>query len=185
LDETLARFDAEVVKYCAPFESAVELLDTIPGVARRSAESIVGEIVTDMSRFPTAAHLAVCAGVASGNYESAGKHYRGKTRQGNAALRTSLVQAANAAAQTTTYLGAQYHCIARRRGRQRAIIAVAHSILVIAYHLIARQESYRDLGANYFDSSRPEATTKRLAKSLEQLGHQVTLQSQSPPTVVA
>ena len=184
LDETLARFDTEVVKYCTSFESAVELLDTIPGVARRSAESIVAEIGNDMSRFPSAAHLAAWAGVAPGNHESAGKHYSGKTRQGNAALRTTLVQAANAAARTTTYLGAQYRRISRRRGRQRAIIAVAHSILVIAYHLIARQESYRDLGANYFDSSRPEATTKRLVKRLEQLGHQVTLQPQSPPAFV-
>ncbi len=178
LDETLARFDAEVVQYCAPFESAVELLDTIPGVARRSAESIVGEIGTDMSRFPTAAHLAAWAGVAPGNHESAGKHYSGKTRPGNAALRTTLVQAANAAARTATYLGAQYRRIARRRGRQRAIIAVAHSILVIAYHLIARQEPYRDLGADYFDKQRPEATQKRLVKRLEKLGYEVSLQPQ-------
>lgn len=106
LDETLARFDTEVVKYCTSFESAVELLDTIPGVARRSAESIVAEIGNDMSRFPSAAHLAAWAGVAPGNHESAGKHYSGKTRQGNAALRITLVQAANAAARTTTYLGA-------------------------------------------------------------------------------
>ncbi len=147
LDETLARFDAEVVKYCAPFESAVALLDTIPGVARCSAESIVAEIGTDMNRFPTAAHLAAWAGVAPGNYESAGKNYSGKTRPGNAALRTTLVQAANAAARTATYLGARYRRIAARRGRQRAIIAVAHSILVIAYHLMTRQETSSRFGS--------------------------------------
>ena len=131
-----------------------------------------------MSRFPTAAHLAAWAGVAPGNYESAGKNYSGKTRPGNAALRTTLVQAANAAARTATYLGAQYRRIAARRGRQRAIIAIAHSILVIAYHLITRQESYRDLGADYFDKQRPEATKKRLVKRLEKLGYEVSLQPQ-------
>lgn len=178
LDETIVRFDEEIVRFCVPFEQAVQQLDSIPGVARRTAELIVAEIGTDMSRFPSAAHLAAWAGVAPGNHESAGKQYSGKTRQGNAALRTGLVQAANAAARTATYLGAQYRRLAPRRGRQRAIIAVAHSILVIAYHLIARQESYRDLGADYFDKQRPEATKKRLVKRLEKLGYEVSLQPQ-------
>jgi transposase len=120
LDETITRFDEAIICYCAPFEPTVQLLDTIPGVARRTAESIVGEIGTDMSRFPSAAHLAAWAGVAPGNHESAGKQYSGKTRSGNAALRTTLVQAANAAARTATYLGAQYRRIAAKRGRQRA-----------------------------------------------------------------
>lgn len=175
LDETIARFDAEIEKYCRPFEEVVELLDTIPGVARRSAEVIVSEIGNDMSRFPTADHLAAWAGVAPGNNESAGKRYSGKTRKGNQALEVTLIQAAHAASHThNTYLAAQYHRLAARRGKKRAIVAVAHSILVIAYHLIQRKEPYRELGADYFDKQRPEATAKRLLKRLQKLGYDVS-----------
>ncbi len=175
LDESIARFDQEIEKYCRPFEEAVKLLDTIPGIARRSAEVIVSEIGTDMSRFPTADHLAAWAGVAPGNNESAGKRYSGKTRQGNKALNTVLVQAAHAASHTrNTYLAAQYHRLASRRGKKRAIVAVAHSILVISYHLIQRNEPYHDLGSDYFDKRRPEASAKRLMKRLEHLGYDVS-----------
>jgi transposase len=175
LDETIARFDAEIEKYCRPFEEAVELLDTIPGVARRTAEVIVSEIGNDMSRFPTADHLAAWAGVAPGNNESAGKRYSGKTRKGNQALEVTLIQAAHAAAHThNTYLASQYHRLAPRRGKKRAIVAVAHSILVIAYHLIQRKEPYRELGGDYFDKQRPEATAKRLLNRLQKLGYDVS-----------
>jgi len=179
LDEAIARFDQEIEKYCAPFEAAVVLLDTIPGVARQTAEIIVSEIGTDMQRFPTADHLASWAGVAPGNDESAGKRRSGKTRKGNKPLGAALNQAAHAAARTKgTYLSAQYHRLAGRRGKKKAIVAVAHSILVIAYHLIQRQEPYRELGGNYFDQRRPEATAKRLLKRLEQLGYAVQIQQQ-------
>ena len=175
LDETIARFDAEIEKYCRPFEEAVALLDTIPGVARRSAEVIISEIGIDMSRFPTANHLAAWAGVAPGNNESAGKRYSGKTRKGDQALEVALIQAAHAASHThNTYLAAQYHRLAARRGKKRAIVAVAHSILVIAYHLIQRKEPYRELGADYFDKRRPEATAKRLLTRLQKLGYDVS-----------
>jgi transposase len=175
LDETIARFDAEIEKYCRPFEEAVALLDTIPGVARRSAEVIISEIGNDMSRFPTANHLAAWAGVAPGNNESAGKRYSGKTRKGDQALEVALIQAAHAASHThNTYLAAQYHRLAARRGKKRAIVAVAHSILVIAYHLIQRKEPYRELGADYFDKRRPEATAKRLLMRLQKLGYDVS-----------
>jgi len=180
LDETIARFDTQIETYCAPFAEAVTLVDTIPGVGQAIAEIIVAEIGTDMSRFPTADHRAAWAGVAPGNNESGGKRRSGKTRKGNRALRTALVQAAQAAARTKgTYLAAQYHRLAGRRGKKKAIMAVAHSILVIVYHLIQRQETYRELGGDYFDQRRPEATAKRLVKRLEQLGYQVTLQSPS------
>lgn len=179
LDETIARFDVEIERYCRPFEEAVELLDTIPGVARRTAEVIVSEIGNDMSRFPTADNLAAWAGVAPGNNESAGKRYSGSTRKGDRALNTALTQAAHAAAHTrNTYLSAQYHRLAARRGKKRAIVAVAHSILVIAYHLIQRREPYRELGGDYFDRRRPEATAKRLLKRLERLGYDISLISQ-------
>jgi transposase len=175
LDETIARFDAEIEKYCRPFEEAVELLDTIPGVARRIAEVIVSEIGSDMQRFPTAGHLAAWAGVAPGNNESAGKRYSGTTRHGDRALTVALVLAAHAAARSRkTYLSAQYHRLAGRRGKKRAIVAVAHSILVIAYHLIQRKEPYHELGSDYFDKQRPETTAKRLLRRLERLGYDVS-----------
>jgi transposase len=176
LDESIARFDEEIEKYGRPFEEAVELLDTIPGVARRTAEVIVSEIGKDMSRFPTADHLAAWAGVAPGNNESAGKRYSGTVRKGDRALKVALVQAAHAASHShNTYLSAQYHRLAGRRGKKRAIIAVAHSILVIAYHLIQRNEPYCDLGSDYFDKQRPQATAQRLMRRLQRLGYDVSL----------
>ena len=179
LDEAVEHFNAQIAEYCRPFEQAVTLLDTIPGVAQETAQVIVAEIGVDMSRFPSANHLAAWAGVAPGNYESAGKRKSGRMRQGNKSLKTALTQAAHAAARTKdTYLAAQAQHLTGRRGKKRAIMAVAHSILVIAYHLIQRQEPYRELGGNYFDELRPEATTKRLVKRLERLGYQVSLQPQ-------
>lgn len=184
LDEAIVRFDEQIQAYCAPFEAAVALVDTLPGVGRTIAETIVAEIGSDMSRFPTADHLASWAGVAPGNNESGGKRRSGKTRKGNQALRTALIQAAQAAARTKgTYLAAQYHRLAGRRGKKKAGMAVAHSILVIAYHLIQRQEEYRELGGDYFDRRQPETTAKRLVKRLEQLGYQVSLQTM--PTAAA
>jgi len=181
LDETIERFNQEIEAYCRPFEAAVALLDTIPGVAREAAEIIVSEIGTNMERFPTAHHLASWAGVAPGNHESAGKRRSGRTTQGNHALRAALNQAAHAAARTkNTYLSAQYHRLAGRRGKKRAIIAVAHSILTICYHLIQRNEPYRELGGDYFDQHRPEATAKRLVKRLEHLGYHVSLDAPAP-----
>ncbi len=185
LDETIARFDRQIEEACRPFEQAVDLLDTIPGVGRQTAEVIVSEIGVDMGRFPSDAHLAAWAGVAPGNHESAGKRRSGKTRKGNQALRAALNQAAHAAAHTgNTYLSAQYHRLAVRRGKKRAIGAVAHSILVIAYHLIQRKESYRELGGDYFDKRRPEATAQRLLKRLETLGYQVSIQQTPAPASV-
>ncbi len=176
-DETITRFDEQIMEACRPFEHAVERLDTIPGVGRETAEMIVSEIGVDMTRFASANHLAAWAGVAPGNHESGGKRLSGRVRKGNQALRKGLVQAAHAAAHTkNTYLAAQYQRLARRRGSKRAVVAVAHSILVIAYHLLQRQEEYRELGGDYFDRQRPEATVNRLTHRLEQLGYQVILQ---------
>ena len=175
IDETIAQFDREIEEYCRPFAEAVELVDTIPGVARRTAEVIVSEIGTDMSRFPSAEHLAAWAGLAPGNYESGGKTLSSSTRKGNRILRTILVQSAHALARTKTYLAAQYRRLSARRGKKRAAVAVAHSILVIADHLISRQQPYRDLGTDYFDEQRPESVKKRLVKRLGKLGYQVNL----------
>lgn len=185
LEETISRFDQEIEDYCRPFEAAVILLDTIPGIARPTAEVIVSEIGTDMSRFPSADHLAAWAGVAPGNNESAGKRRSGKTRKGNKPLGAALTQAAQAAAHTkNTYLASQFHRIAGRRGKKRAIVAVAHSILIMAYHMIQRNQPYQELGGNYFDKKDIERVTQRLVGRLEKLGFEVSLQ-QSPSLTVA
>lgn len=183
LDDTIAHFDQEIETCCAPYQDYVALLDTIPGVARQTAEVIVSEIGIDMSRFPSANHLAAWAGVAPGNNESAGKRHSGRTRKGDLALTTALVRAAHGAAHTRdTYLSAQYHRLAPRRGQKRAIMAVAHSILVIAYYLILRKEPNREMGADYFDKLRPEHSAKRLVKRLEHLGYHVALEAVPPKT---
>ena len=185
IDETLARFDEQIETYCRPFEAAVTVVDTIPGVGRQIAEGIVAEIGLDMTRFDSANHLASWADVAPGNHESAGKRRSGKTRQGNRPLNVLLNQAAHAAIRTkNTYLSAQYHRLAGRIGKKKALVAVEHSILVIAYFLILRNEPYRELGGDYFDRRQPETTAKRLVKRLEKLGFNVLLQpvaAASPP----
>jgi transposase len=184
LDETIARCDARRQELCGPFDEAVDLLDTIPGVARRTAEMIVAESGTAMERFPSADQWASWAGVAPGNYESAGKRPSGKPRKGKRFLRTTLVQAAHAAARTKrTYLSAQYRRLASRRGKKRAMLAVAHSILVMAYYIIQRREPYHEAGADVFDRLQPEDTARRLVKRLESLGYQVTLQNPSIQTI--
>jgi transposase len=181
LDEGIERCNEQIEIYCRPFEEAVVRLDTIPGVARQTAEVIVAEIGTDMSRFPSADHLASWAGVAPGNHESAGKRLSGRTNKGNHALEDALSQAAWAASHTKkTYLSAQYHRLAARRGRKRAIVAVAHSILVIAYHLIQKHETYQELGADYFDRRNSEAIAKKLVSRLEHLGYKINITEKLP-----
>ncbi len=189
LDETIARFDRAIEEACtteAPFAEAIERLDTIPGIARQAAEQIVAEIGIDMSRFPTAAHLCAWAGVAPGNHESAGKRLGGRARPGNPALRRALVQAAQAAAHTKqTALSAQYHRLLPRRGKKRAVVAVAHSILVIAYCLLSRKQNYQEQGADYLDRQQPERTARRLVSRLTRLGYDVQLNPRTVPAAVA
>ena len=179
LDAAIARLDKEVSDRLAPFRGAVELLETIPGVGRAVAEVIVAETGADMSRFPSARHLAAWAGVAPANHESAGKRRPAGTRQGGPWLRRALVEAAKAASRTKgTYLASQYRQIAARRGPNKATVAVAHSILVAAWHMLSTGQIYEDLGADYFDRRRnPEAEARRLVSRLEALGHSVTLTS--------
>jgi transposase len=177
LDEALARLDAEIAERVRPVEEAIERLDTIPGVGRRTAEVLVAEIGTDLARFPTAAHLASWAGMCPGNHESAGKRQSGKTRKGDAWLRAALVEAAHAAARTKgTYLAAQYRRLAGRRGKKKALVAVGHSILVIAYHLLHHACPYAELGGAYFEERDRLAVERRLVRRLEGLGYKVTLE---------
>jgi transposase len=181
LDEVLARVSTEIAERLRPFEDELSRLETIPGVGRRGAEIILAEIGTDMSRFPTAAHLAAWAGLAPGNNESAGKRQSGKTRKGSPYLRTLLVEAGQAAGRTkATYLAAQYHRLAARRGKKRAAVAVGHTILVIIYHLLKRGTSYQELGGGYFDERDRQAVERRLIRRLEALGHKVTLEPSDP-----
>jgi transposase len=177
-DETIERLGEEVARRLVPCSPLLALLNTIPGVSTRVAEVILAEIGTDMDRFPTAGHLASWAGLCPGNNESAGKHFSGATRKGSKWLRMALVEAAKAASRTKgTYLAAQYARLKGRRGHKRATIAVAHSILVVAYYLLERGEPYSDLGADYFlDRQSSEAYKNRLVRQLERLGHKVTLE---------
>lgn len=165
------------------FTQAIQLLDSIPGVEQKGAELLVAEWGTDMGCFGTANRLAAWSGVAPGNNESGGKQRSGKTRKGNRALRTGLTQLAHAAARSRgTYLSALYHRLAARRGKKRAIMAVAHSMVVSAFHMLSRNVPYQELGANYFDQHRPQQVVDRLARRIEGLGYRVTLEPVSTAT---
>jgi transposase len=176
LDATIARLSGEVATRLRPFDAVLDQLDAIPGIGRWTAEVLLAELGTDMSRFPTAKHLASWAGMCPGNHESAGKRHSGRTRKGNGALRATLVEAAQAARRTKgTYLAAQFRRVAARRGAKKAAVAVGHSLLVIVYHLLRDGTVYEDLGATYFDRRDQAALERRLVKRLEALGHTVTL----------
>lgn len=176
LDEAIARVSEEIEERMRPFEEDIKRLDTIPGVDRRTAEVLLAEIGHDMSRFPTAHHLASWTGMCPGQNETGGKRYSGKTRPGNHWLCQALVEASHAASRSKdTYLSAQYSRLARRRGKKKAEIAVAHSILVIVYHLLTRKEEYRDLGPNYFDERNRQHLQRSLIRRLERLGYHVAL----------
>ena len=177
LDETIEQVSHEVAERLHPFEELLINLDTIPGVGRHTAETLLAEIGTDMTRFPSAAHLASWAGMCPGQDESAGKRRSGKTRKGSPALRHALIQAAHAAARSKdTYLAAQFHRLAARRGSKKAAVAVGHSILIIVWHLLDHGDPYHDLGGNYFDTRNEPALARHLVRRLKSLGYDVNLQ---------
>ncbi len=177
LDEQIGRLSDAIEEQIRPFEAAVELLCTIPGIQRRGAEVIIAEIGADMSIFPTAKHLASWAGQCPGNDQSAGKRRSGRTRKGSKWLDWTLEESALAAVRSKdTYLAAQYQRLRPRRGHKKALGAVKHSILCAAWHMLSTGELYNDLGGDYFRKRDPEKTTKRLITQLEALGHTVTLQ---------
>ena len=177
LDMEVERLDAEVARRVGPHKDVLEAVDTIPGVGCRTAETIVAEMGTDMDRFATPGHLASWAGVSPGNNRSANRSKRSPTKKGNSSLQSALVEAARAAARTKTYLGAQYHRLARRIGANRAAMAVAHSIAVILHSIIKNKEPFVDLGHNYFEERDKTAIARRAVRQLERLGHRVTLQA--------
>ena len=176
LDGSLERLSAEIAERMRPFDEQLARLDTIPGVGRVVAEVVLAEIGTDLERFMTAAHLASWAGMCPGHNESAGKRRSGKTRKGSPWLRSALIQAAHAAAHSKhSYLAAQYRRLTARRGTKKAAVAVGHSILVIAYHLLRHDCPYVDLGPTYLDQRQPGRVQRRLVHRLEALGFSVHL----------
>jgi len=177
MDQQVVELDREIEERMRPFDEELTLLETIPGVGRRTAEDIVAEIGVDMDRFPSDAHISSWAGMSPGNNESAGKRKSGKTTKGNKSLRTTLVNSARSAASTkNTYLSAQYRRIASRRGGNRAAVAVGHTILVIAYHILKSHEPYKELGADYFDQRKKDMVVINAVKRLEALGYKITLE---------
>jgi transposase len=176
LDAAIASMDSEIEAHLAPFRTAVEIVSTIPGVASLSAQVIVSEIGTDMSRFATAGHLLSWAGFCPRNNESAGKRRSTRLRKGAPWLKTILVQCAWAAKRTKdSYLRAQFLRLKSRRGPQKAICAVAASILTAAYHMLKTGTLYQDLGADHFVRRSKTTHTQRLVKTLEHLGYAVDL----------
>lgn len=198
LDEQIGVFDVQITHHieaqlltpsgdAAPvldagsstWDAAVQLWDEIPGVGRRVAEQLVAEIGTDMHRFPSARHLASWAKLAPGNYESAGKRYSAAIGKGNTWLRSTLIQAAHAAVKVKdSYLAAVYRRIVARRGKKRAIVAVAHKLLVIAYTLLRTRTHYRDRGADHVDERHKDRLLERLSHRIQQLGYTVHLEPQ-------
>jgi transposase len=177
LDETIEEVSKEVENRLAPFSKEIELLATIAGVKQRVAEGVISEIGVDMSRFSTHRHCASWAALCPGNNESAGKRKSGKTRKGNRWLRQTLLEAAWAASRARgTYLSALYHRLLRRRGKKKAAIAVAHSILIICYHILKDKVPYQELGDDYFDRLNITYVTRHFVKRLEGLGYKVILE---------
>jgi transposase len=177
LDEQIGNLTEAIGEQIAPFEKAVELLCTIPGIQQRNAECIIAEIGVDMSIFPTDKQLASWAGMCPGNDQSAGRRRSGKTRKGSKWLDWALEETAMAAIRTNdSYLAAQYARLRPRRGHKKALGAVKHSILCIIWHMLSTGELYNDLGGDYFRKRDPERITKRLIAQLESLGHKVVLE---------
>ena len=180
LADMIARLDERIDQACLPFAAQISLLATIPGIGERAAQVIISEIGVDMTRFPTAAHLASWAGLCPGNNESAGRHRSGRTRKGNAHLCAVLTECAWAANRTSSYVGAQFRRFHRRfgiKGGRKAATATAHTLIVIIWHVLAENSPYRDLGPDYF-TRRVESTAvreRRLIRELEALGHTVII----------
>jgi transposase len=176
LDETIQRLTAELDRRLGPFESILVALDTIPGIDRKTATIIVAETGGDMSRFPSAAHLCSWAAMCPGQNESAGKRRSGKTRKGNRYLRTALIQSALAATRKkNSALQARYHRVKRHRGHKKAVVAVGHQMLEIAYYIMRDSVAYLELGADYLDRRHTERAARRHVRQLEALGFQVTI----------
>jgi transposase len=181
LNGEMAAIEAEIDRRMEKDREIIERIEGIPGVGKTTAQAIVAEIGTDMSQFPDENHLASWAGVCPQKNESAGKKKSGRTKRGNSNLKKTLVQCANSAARSkNTYLAAQYRRIAARRGRKRAIVAVAHTILTVCYYMIRDGASYHELGSDFFDKRNEAAIVKMNVKRLEAMGYEVSLKAKEP-----
>ena len=171
LDRRIHELDQMAETYMSELQPDIAELCRMPGIGQRSAEVILAEIGADMSRFPSEAHLSSWAGVCPGNHKSAGKRYHGRTRNGNKTLKSMLVQCAKSASRSkSSYFSAQYQRIAARRGKNRAAMAVAHSMLVAIYHILKDKVPFRDLGPDYFDAFHREHKIRSYLKRLQALG---------------
>ena len=179
LNAKIEYLNQEIERSIAPFDEqeTVARLDGIPGIDVKTAQVIIAELGIDMSRFPSAAHASSWAGLAPGQNESAGRNRSTRTVKGNRYLKAALVQSAHTLARAKdNYLSAQFRRLAARRGKKRAAVAVARSILVVAYHMLRDGTKYVDLGADYFERRNQEQTRQRFVKRLENLGYSVVLQ---------
>jgi len=177
LEETLQQLTTEIDQRLVPFEPMLAALDTIPGVNRLTASILIAETGGDMRHFPSAAHLCSWAALCPGHDESAGKRRSGHTRKGNRYLRSALIQTGWAASRAQgTALRALYHRVKPRRGHKKAVVAVAHQVLQIAYYIMRDGQPYHELGEHYFDQRNKERAIRRHVRQLEALGMTVTIQ---------
>lgn len=180
LDTAIAEYDQRIEEQIRPFGEYVPLLDTIPGINRTAAFAVIAELGANMDQFPDEHHLSSWAGICPGNNESAGKHRSGKTRHGSKWLRSLLVEIAWAASRTNgTYFSAQFKRLASRRGQKRALVAVAHSILVVVYHVMKHEVPYHELGDDFFERRNAPRLTNYYRRKLEKLGYEVSITPQT------
>jgi transposase len=180
LERKIALFEEEIGRHLDPLAQAIRRLDPVPGCNPVSLQALLAEIGTDMAQFPTPKHLCSWACVCPGNQESAGRRKSGRTRKGNRWLRGLLNQMAWAAAHTKgTYFWAQFRRLRRHRGEKRALLAVAHSLLTVIWHMLKHGTAYRELGADYFDRIEPQRLERQAIARLERLGFTVTLQKKT------
>jgi transposase len=175
LDEAIEQVRVEIDQRLGTYAQEVSLLQSIPSIKANAAATIIAEIGIDMSRFPSAKHLASWAGVAPGNKQSAGRRLGNGITKGNPYLRAVLAEVVWSITRTKTYLAAQYHRIARRKGKRRAVMAVAHSILTIISRILKEKKPYEELGEDYFDRLDTEQVQRYHVRRLEQLGYTVSL----------
>ena len=179
LTERIKEMDELIDEYMKEYEKNKKKVEKIPGLGKRSSEIILAEIGQDMNRFPTAGHISSWAGVCPGNNESAGKRRSGKTRKGNKILKSTLVECAQSAVRRKdTFFYAQYQRISMRRGKKRAILAVAHSILISIYYMIKEDKEYEDLGADFYNKFNKEKKANAYMKKLKELGYDVQIVAQ-------
>ena len=181
LDGMIGDYEQRIEQVARPFENAIPLLDTIPGINRTAAMAVLAEIGADMSQFPDHRHLGSWSGICPGNNESAGKHKGGATRKGSTYLRATLVECAWAASRTkNTCFRAQFRRIASRRGAKRALIAVAHRLLAVVYHVLRDQRAHQELGVDFFDRLNHGRLRSYYLKRLKSLGYQVDVKEAQP-----